>query len=337
MTVSGASRLDAFVPVLTWARARPSLAELNTWHEALQSEVAALMPAELVACWLYPARGGAVLIGPASLTGDMLVPPVAEPLVAQEALFALEDQLQAAGYQSVIALPIRAEMQDVGLLLVGTLTADAYRLSDQRTLHRFASQLAGCCRRLAAYPWVRPRPVGLDHNGTVAGVTEGLLEAMRRARHGGDLVQLASDALTLQLPHDRLELIAVAPAPDCWALLGGERGAVASLSLDHTAADAIDGLVHRLGSRSVGRIGELRDIDVRWPVTTDPRVADRLHAVLAARLEVGDELVGWLWFGSEASDYFREEDESVARLAAELLAPRVAAWAARAELAGAWS
>ena len=337
MSAPGPTQLEAFVPVLTWAGARPSLGELNSWHEALQGAIASLMPAELVACWLYPARGGSVLVGPASLPLDALTPPPAEPLVLQEGLFGLEDQLLAAGYKSAMALPIRAEMQDVGLLLVGSLAEGAYRLGDQRTLYRVAAQLSTCCRRLAAYPWVRPRPVGTDHNGTVTGVTEGLLEAMRRARNGNDLVQLASDALSIQLPHDRLELIAVAPAPDCWALVGGERGAIAGLSLDPEAADAIDGMVHRLGARSLGRIGDLHAAEMRWPVTNDPRAADRLHGLLAARLEVGDELVGWLWFGSETAGYFRDEDEAVAQLAAELLAPRVAAWAARAELAGAWS
>lgn len=337
MGSSSVSLLEAFVPVLTWSGSRPTLAELSTWHEALQDAIASLMSAELVACWLYPARGGSVLVGPGSLTDDILSPPPAEPLVLQEGLFALEDQLRAAGYQSVMALPIRAEVQDVGLLVVGALGENAYRLADQRNLHRVAARLSTCCRRLASYPWVRPRPAGLDHNGTVTGVTEGLLEAMRRARTGSDLVQLASDALSLQLPHDRLELIAVAPAPECWAMLAGERGSMASLSLNVAAADAIDGLVHTLGARSVGRLGDLRDVERNWPAVGDQRSADRLRAVLAVRLEVGDELVGWLWFGSETGDFFREEDEAVGRLAGELLAPRVLAWAARAELAGAWT
>ncbi|MES2305416.1 MAG: hypothetical protein V4558_07905 [Gemmatimonadota bacterium] len=337
MDSPGATPLEAFVPVLTWAGSRPSIAEIHTWHEALHDAVASLMPAELVACWLYPARGGVVLVGPPSLTAEVLSPPLAEPLVPQEGLFTLEDQLRAGGYQSAMAIPIRAEVQDVGLLLVGAFADNAYTLYDQRKLHRVAAQLSTCCRRLASYPWVRPRAVGTDHNSTVTGVTEGLLEAMRRARNGSDLVQLASDALALQLPHDRLELIAVAPAPDCWALVGGERGSVASLSIDPDAAEGIDALAHRLGSRAIGRVSDLRDIDSRWPSSYDSRSAERTHSVLAARLEVGDELVGWLWLGSETPDFFREEDEAVARLAAELLAPRVAAWAARAELAGAWS
>ncbi|MEP6590868.1 MAG: hypothetical protein ABJC19_06780 [Gemmatimonadota bacterium] len=310
---------------------------MASWHEALHDAVGTLMPADLLACWIYPARGGSVLVGPSTLTADQLSPPPAEPLVHQEGLFALEDHLRAAGYLSSMALPIRAEMQDVGLIVVGSFAAGAYELSHQRTLHRVTAQVATCCRRLAAHPWVRPRPAGLDPNGIVAGVTEGILEAMRRARNGSELGQLMSDALALQLPHDRVEVIAVAPAPDCWALLANERGGMHALSLGLEASDAIDGLVHRLGARELARIEDLRAVDVRWPVTTDPRVGDRLRSVLAARLEVAGELVGWLWFGSETPGFFREDDEPIARLAAELVSSRVAAWAARAELAGAWS
>ncbi|MES2123594.1 MAG: hypothetical protein V4503_02785 [Gemmatimonadota bacterium] len=329
--------LDAFVPVLTWGGGRPSLSELASWHEALHDSVGSLMSADLVACWIYPSRGGSVLVGPASLTAELLTPPPAEPLVLQESLFALEDQLHAAGYLSAMALPIRSEVQDVGLLVVGSFAANAYQLSDQRALHRVTAQLATCCRRLAAHPWVRPRPLGEDPNGIVAGVTEGMLEAMRRARNGSELAQLTSDALALQLPHDRVEVIAVAPAPDCWALLANDRGTTAGLALDADASDSIDGLVHRLGSRELARVEDLRAIDVRWPVTGDARVGERMRSALAARLEVAGELVGWLWFGSETPGFFREDDEPVARLAAELLSARVAAWAARAELAGAWS
>lgn len=337
MDVTAAPPLEAFVPVLTWAGPRPSLAELSTWHEALHDAVAGLMPADILGCWLYPARGGSVLVGPRSLTADILAPPLAEPLVTQEGLFALEDRLRAGGYQSVMAVPIRAEVQDVGLLLVGSFRNDAYTFADQRSLHRVAGQLATSCRRMAGQAWVRPRPAAVEHNATVTGVTEGVLEAMRRARHGSDLVQLASDALALQLPHDRLELVAVAPAPDCWALVGRDRGGNSNIAIGPDQAEAIDGLVHQFRAREVARIGDVHAVDAGWPVTTDPRAAERIQSVLAARLEVADELVGWLLIGSENAGWFKEEDEAVAHLAAELLSARVSAWAARAELAGAWA
>lgn len=332
-----ASANDLFVPVLAWPGRRPTLAELRTWHEALRAAVGNLMPADLLACWLYPARGGSVLVGPSALAADEFEPPPAEPLVAQEALFAVEDRVAASGYRSVMAIPIRAEVQDVGLLVVGSFKPDAYQLASHRALHRVAAQVATSCRRLAAQPWVIPSPAGEERSAIIAGVTEGLLDAMARGRDGNELVQLCSDALTNQLPHDRLELLAAAPAPDCWALLGLDRTGTPRLHLDSDVADAIDGLVHHFGSRELLRIGDLRTIDRTWPASADLRGAERVRSVLAARLEVAGEFVGWLSLASETPDWFRAEDEPVARLGARILSGRVAAWQARAELAGAWN
>jgi hypothetical protein len=329
--------LDLFVPVLAWPGRRPTLAELGTWHEALRGAVATLMPVDLLACWLYPSRGGSVLVGPGDLAGDQLSPPPAEPLVTQEALFELEDRVAAGGFAGVMAVPIRSEVQDVGLLLVASFAPDGYTLSAQRTLHRVAAQLASSCRRLAAQSWVVPHPVGQERNGVVAGVTEGLLDAMERARDGAELVQLASDALANQLPHDRLELIAAAPAPDRWTLLGLDRIAGPSFRIDSDAGDVIDALVHHFGARQLLRIEELREIGQSWPASTDMRGARRLRSVVAARLDVGGEFVGWLCLASESTGWFSADDEAVARLAAQILAPRVAAWEAKAELAGVWS
>ena len=328
---------DLFVPVLAWPGRRPSLAELRTWHEALRGSVANLMPTDLLACWLYPSRGGSVLVGPPALAADQLVPPPAEPLVVQEALFALEDRIVRSGYRSVMAVPIRAEVQDVGLLLVASFSEDAHTLASQRSLHRVAAQLATSFRRLAAQPWVIPNPAGEESNAIIAGVTEGLLDAMTRGRDGSELVQLCSDALANQLPHDRLELLAAAPAPDCWALVGHDRTAAPRWRVEAEAGDAIDGLVHYFGARELLRLADLRAIDRTWPAAADRLGAERLRSVLAARLEVAGEFVGWLCLASETVDWFREDDEAVARLAARILAPRVAAWQAKAELAGAWS
>ena len=150
------------------------------------------------------------------------------------------------------------------------------------------------------------------------------------------MIQLCSDALANQLPHDRLELIAAAPAPECWTLLGLDRTGAPRLQLDPEVADAVDGMVHHFGGRELLRIGDVRTIDRVWPASTDRRGAERVRSVLAARLEVAGEFVGWLSLASDTPDWFRTEDEPVARLGARLLAARVAAWQARAELAGAW-
>lgn len=328
--------LEAFVPALAWPGRRPSLAELGTWHEALYDAVGHLLPTDLLGCWLLPSRGGSLLIGPPELAQDRIVVPEAEPLVPQEGLFALEDRVREAGYHSVMAVPIRSEVQDVGILVVGRFEGEGYRVDELRTLHRVAAQLATSFRRLAAQPWITPATPSEDRTAMVAAVAEALLDAVDRARHGADLVQLASDAIGLQVPHDRFELVAVAPAPDCWALLSHEGLPTETVRLDPDQLDQVDGIVHHLGGREAGSIADLHDLQLTWPGPHDRRTALRQRALTGARLEVGGELVGWLWLGHDQPGWFREEDESVVRLAARILASRVATWTARHELAGAW-
>lgn len=331
------SSTDLFVPVLAWPGRRPTLAQLATWHEALRGAVGTAIGVDLFACWLYPARGGAVLVGPRDLSADDLEPPPAEPLVTQEALFALEDRIARAGYRSVMVLPIRAEMRDVGLVAAATFAENAYSLRSQRELHRINAQLATTFRRLGAQPWVMPRPIAEEGTALTASVAESLLDVIARARDGAELVQLASDALGNQLPHDRLEIIAAAPAPAYWALpsLDRAKGQPADLPLD--AGDAIDALVHHFGPDDVVRVDDLWQHDLAWPAAIDRRGSERLRSVLAARMDVGGEFIGWLGVASEETGWFSADDEVTARLAARLLAPRIAAWAARAELAGAWA
>ena len=207
-----------------------------------------------------------------------------------------------------------------------------------RTLNRVAAHLATSCRRLAAQSWIVPNPAGDDRNAIVAGVTEGLLDAMGRARDGGD-PGCSSPPMPSPISCHTIvsnALVAVAPAPECWAMLGLDRAAAPMIRLDADAGDAIDVLVHRLGARELARMHDLHALDARWPALVDRRGGERLRSVLAARLEVGQEFVGWLWLASETPGWFRDEDEAVARLAARILAPRVAAWEARAELSGAW-
>ncbi len=235
-----------------------------------------------------------------------------------------------------MAIPVRNEVQDVGLLVVGRFGDEEYTLEHQRSLHRVAAALSTSMRRLAAQPWITPAPASEERIPMVAGITEALLDAVDSARSGSDLAQLASDAIGAQLPHDRLEILSVAPAPDCWAMLGTEGLPGRTMQIDPDDLDRVDAMVYHLGGRSSVRIADLRTESLQWPASLDQRNADRQRAMLAARMEVGGELVGWLWLGSSSPGWFQETDEEVARLVARLLASRVATWSARHELAGAW-
>jgi hypothetical protein len=328
---------EIFVPTLAWPGRRPSLSELATWHEALRDAVANLFPLDLMAFWVLPSRGEALLVGPAELAADQLPVPPAEPLIAHEGLFQLEDRIRSAGYGSVMAVPVRSEVQDVGILLVASFGAEQYSRDQLRTLHRAANLLAVTCRRLAAQLWIIPAAPTEERTAMIAGVTTALLDALDRARTGSELVQLASDALAAQLPHDRLELLAVAPAPDCWTLLALDGQPSRDVHLDAIELDQVDALVHCLGGSENELVSDLHDQGLIWPWGADQRVAARQRALCAARLEVGGELVGWLWLGSDTPGWFTDTDREVARLAARLLSSRVATWAARKELAGAWA
>lgn len=330
------SPLEAFVPALAWPGRRPSLAELATWHEALRDAVGQILPLDLLACWLLPSRGGTLLLGPTALGADDVALPAAEPLLPQEGIFALEDRLRSGGYRSVLAVPIRSEVQDVGILAVARFGPEEYTLADQRTLHRVAAQLATTFRRLAAQPWITPAAPSDDRATRTANVVEAVLEAMERARTGSDLVQLASDAIGALVPHDRFEVVAVAPAPDCWAQVGADDLPGGTGHVNPQDLDRIDALVHHLGWRETARLDDLRSLALDWPGGHDRRQAERQRSLCAARLEVSGELVGWLWLGSETTAWFGDVDEEVVRLLARLLAARVATWTARAELAGTW-
>lgn len=278
---------DTFIPVLAWPGRRPTFGELGTWYEALAEAVAVALPCDLVACWILPSRGGSVLVGPSGLAGSDLAIPAAEPLLGHEAVFALEDRLQAAGYRSALVVPIRSEVQDVGVLALGAFAPDRFDLSAHRALTRIAAQLAPSCRRLAAEPWIAPARTSEDAVATAAAVTEALLDAMDRGRTGADLVQLVSDALSDALPHDRLDIVAVAPAPECWAQLSHD-GARRHVLPSATAIDRIDAIVHHLGYHPTGRIADLAAEELAWPDGPDQRGADRARALLAARLSVGE-------------------------------------------------
>lgn len=336
MTNSEPTPIEAFVPALVWPGRRPTMTELATWHEAMRDALGQLLPIDLFACWLLPSRGGAVLLGPRDLDSNAIAVPVAEPIVSQEALYRLEDRVRASGYRSAMAIPVRSEVQDVGLLVVGRFGEEEYSLADQRTLHRVGASVATAMRRLAAQPWITPAAPAEERVPMVAGVTEALLDAIDRSRDGSDLVQLASDAIGAQLPHDRLELLAVAPAPDCWALLGTEGVAGRGAPIDPADLDRVEELVYRLGGEPIIRIADLRSEELAWPASLDSRNARRQRSLLAARMELNGELIGWLWLGSSSPAWFQAADEQVIRLAARLMASRVAAWSARHELAGAW-
>lgn len=322
-----------FVPVLCWRGHRPSVAELRTWFEALTGAVAAILPHDLLAGWILPHGGSPVLLGPAELSADHLQLPHADPLVHQESLFGLEDRVRRAGFRSVMAVPVRDGARDAGILVIASFADDRYDRLTLRTLHRLAAAVAPTCGRLARRPWLTPMPVTDDPERIACAVVTAMLEAIDQGRTIADLVQLTSDVLGNQLSHDRIEVIAARPSTGGWTLLSRTEGLEVT-EPGVVATRRIEALTQHLGGRIATRIGTLAHEGLSWPAPPEALRGGAVNSLLAARLEVAGEFLGWLCFGGERQDWFRAEDEEVAILTARLMAPRVAAWLARAQAEG---
>src|SRR5262245_30804833 len=111
---TGIWRGDVLVPVLQ-AEGAPDPVALATWYLALASSTAIEVPHDLFAPWLFHDSGGAVLLGPSALAQDHLEVPLPAPQLLQDDLYALEEKLRKARYDSVIAVPIHHAARDVGV------------------------------------------------------------------------------------------------------------------------------------------------------------------------------------------------------------------------------
>lgn len=296
---------------------------MRTWYEALSGAVTTLLPHDLFAAWLLPETGEPVLLGPADLLDDDLRLPMADPLVVQEGLFALEDRVAAAGFRSAMAVPVRAGGRDVGVLLVGSFAAERYDRTALRRLHRVGADIGPCFGRLASHPWLRPVPA-TDEDGTGA-LLIGLLSVAERSRTHGDVLTLTSDILAEQLPHDHIEIITDLRAREGWGLFShAEGGTIADPGVG--TMRRTEALVHHFGYDATIVIPDADALGLGWPTRpARPRWGGG-GAILVTRLEAAGEWVGWLCVGSDSPHWFRPDDAATLTLAGRMLAPTIAAW-----------
>src|SRR5918996_2204712 len=140
---------EPLVPILRLDQGVGDADALATWHQALSNALAADVPHDLLALWLYPHAGGVVLLGPEALAQDDLSVPLPSPQVQPNQLAVLEEIIRDAGYHSTASLPIRFGRRDVGLLLVASLGPGRYRGMDLVVLRLAAQRLAPSLGRLA--------------------------------------------------------------------------------------------------------------------------------------------------------------------------------------------
>ena len=144
-----ASRGEPLVPLLRVEQALGDPDALATWYSALSNALSTELPHDLLGLWLYPAHGGAVLIGPEALAQDELAVPLPAPQVEPSQMALLEDIVRDAGYASVACLPIRSGRRDVGLLLAADLRPERYGEDERLMLERVAQHLSPLMGRLS--------------------------------------------------------------------------------------------------------------------------------------------------------------------------------------------
>lgn len=312
---------EPLVPILRLDDGGGDADALATWHQALSNALAADVPHDLLALWLYPARGGAVLLGPEALAQDDLKVPLPSPQLQPEQLSILEDIVRDAGYASAVSFPIRFGRRDVGLMLMASLGANRYRGLELIVLRLAAQRLAPSLGRLA-------RQWGGEPQGAERVVS--LLDAVVEATAAGVTPQAFAAALGQALerlvPHDRLELILSGPGEGRYYRLGEHLGgplwADPSLILDATTFD-LRGLTDAHGRVLLGDAGR----EVRWPrgyfTAVDPAGAE-LRAVVGARAIGPSRLAAYLLLGSVGPDLYDEADADLMIRVAGLVAPHVA-------------
>ena len=140
---------EPLVPILRADDGQADPVALATWHEALSDTLAVEVPHDLMGLWLYPARGGVVLLGPAELAEDELVVPLPSPFLKPEQLSLVEEIVLDAGYGSAICLPIRFGKRDVALLLVANLQRDRYGTVERVLLQCVAQRVGPMLGRIS--------------------------------------------------------------------------------------------------------------------------------------------------------------------------------------------
>lgn len=311
---------EFLVPLLKTTGGAPDPVAIETWHLALGSTVAIEIPHDLFALWLYPARGGAILLGPAALGADHLDVPVPSPQLQQDDLYRLEETLRRAKYPSAIAASIRQPdgIRDVGAMLLGSFEKKVFGPREALALRRLGTQLAPTMEDLAGRLGT-PSATLLERGLTRDQIPEHLARVACEAADGADLVRRTSGSLYELIPHDRLEILAAGHIPGTLVPLSGAVSRRRWTGAE--SAGPFGEIVTRFGDAGSLLVPDLEALDgLRWTLDSPPVP---LHGLLGVRLTVGGETAGYVLLGSVARGAFRAEDEEILSLIGLLLAPRV--------------
>ena len=318
-----APRGEPLVPLL---RAEQGLGDpdaLATWQAALSNALSPDVPHDLLALWLYPSHGGAVLLGPEALAQDDLAVPLPSPQVELSQVMLLEDVVRDAGYGSVACVPVRSGRRDVGLLLVADLRPSRYDGAERMVLEVVAQRLAPVLGRMA-----RQWSATAGATPQVARIAA-LVDAVALAgAHAGTpqlYVAELGRALEPLLPHDHLELlVADRDGTRSYRLgehAGGALWADPSLAIgrEHLDLEAL------FGDRDTFLIADTYH-EARWPrgyFTVEEPAGAELRSVVGARVHGPRHLTAHLFAGSVGADLYDETDATLLGRVGALIAAQV--------------
>ncbi len=316
---------DFLVPVLDLS-SPPDPVAITSWHMALSNLVAPEIPHQLLGLWVFPERGGSLLLGPEALAQDSLSIPDPAPTLSQDQLFDLEETLRRAKYASAAAIAIRAGSRDVGLLVVGTFEAGVYGPAAARAMIRLGERLAPTLETLGKLLVSGPPARAPSDEVSFAAVVADLAN---QAPSGPELVRQLSGLLHRHVPHDRLEVLVYANAQRT-ALplsgLSGRRRWGAGTSTWSDLARLFDEIVGADASATIPNL-PAEAPGLTWPGGLSGGSGPaRIASVAVARLTLGGEPIGLLVLGHVGQGLYRPVDEAILTEAAAVIAGRVMAF-----------
>ena len=350
----GVEEFRQLIPILHPRTRLQDLDALRAWYEAMADVFRLVIPADLLALWLYDEDGVPILVEPEALAEDNLLIPYAKPLVDGPELAQVEDRIRRAGYGSVQLRPIRHGGQDVALILLAAFSPYAHGETTGRLMAVATDAMAPMLARVVSsgrhelHAPVAPRPSlptvlpaapaaeapahPAEHHASPVreedpglAVLGSIADAIGGAGTPRDLMLALSFALQAVLPHDCYELL----IPDGdgehhyrlglhghGALWGDPALTWNRATLDPGSLFAGGGslLIHDAQRAGLPPLPEL--VTVRG-AEVPPR------ALIGVPLRVVERLAGYILLGSAGPGLYREEDLVLLDRIGAVLAPRV--------------
>jgi hypothetical protein len=308
---------------LTVQEGPPDASAVAAWHLALSNLIGVEVAHDLLALWLFPERGGMTLLAPLELAQDRVELGQPDPFLSQHQIYGLEERIRHAGYQSVVAVPVRSPARDLGLALFAHLEAGRYGVPQAMHLHAVVHQLLPTFESLALAP---PHFAASGTGGplTAATAPEAVARACAEGRTGAEVLRLLSGTLLGVVPHERLEIVVPGSAHGLWALLSGAPEGRRWGESTAAVSQAVAGLVAQAGDDDTLLVEDLREgPGLAWPSYRDLRTRQRVRSVLGIRLAAAGVEDAWLLVGGPAPGMFMEADREVLSAVAPVVALRV--------------